>query len=86
MAVPQDDDIVVHFDGKYYLVTRDQWSKQELEGSNAGAAREVIVSGGLVGYIPPLPVAPGIGGFSTVVNLSAILKGSALFDTGFSDG
>jgi len=77
MADSQDDDIVVHYDGKYYLVTKDQWSKTELEGSNAGPAREVIVSGGLVGYIPPQPVAPGIGGFSTVVNLSAILKGSS---------
>jgi len=74
MAEPKDDDIVIHHEGKYYILTRDKWQATELEGSNAGPARVLVEAGGLVGYIPPRPVAPGIGGFSTVVNLSAILK------------
>ncbi|MEY2935127.1 MAG: hypothetical protein RL033_5876 [Pseudomonadota bacterium] len=76
MAEAKDEDIVVHYGGKYYILTKAQWQTTELEGSNAGPARVLIEAGGTVGYIPPTPVAPGIGGFSTVINLSAILKGS----------
>lgn len=75
MADPKDDDIVIHYEGKYYIVTSDEWQATELEGSNAGPAKVLVEAGGTVGYIPPAPVAPGIGGFSTVVNVSAILKG-----------
>ncbi len=76
MALPKDEDIVVHHEGKFYILTKEQWQKTELEGSSAGPARTMIETGSTVGYIPPKPVAPGIGGFSTVLNLSAVLKGS----------
>ena len=81
MAQPKDDDIVVFFEGKYFLVKREAWSAEQLQGGNAGPAKVLIEAGATVGYIPPAPVAPGIGGYSTVLNLHAVLKGHGGFES-----
>ena len=74
---PKEDDVIVHFNDKYYLVDRSVWRKVIAEGPYAGPARALIVSGGVVGYIPAGPTeAPGVGGYSVVVDLSGIIRGA----------
>ncbi len=36
MAQPQDEDIVVHDNGKYYIITKAEWQKTELKEATLG--------------------------------------------------
>jgi hypothetical protein len=80
-----DEDIVIHFKGKYYMVKQETWfhGKVPTDGSLGKAlpaaasdnAEAFIKAGGIVGYVPEDP-AKMEGGYSTLINLDVILKGT----------
>ena len=75
MAKTKDENIVIFYKGKYYNLPKGVWQKQGIKLSNttAQAAKEkVIDKGKTVAYVPQ-PTDGSAGGYSTVLNLSAIL-------------
>jgi hypothetical protein len=74
-----DENIVIFYKGKYYDLPKEVWQKQgiKLAPLTAQSAKDkVIDKGKIVGYVPQ--IADGqAGGYSTVLNLSAILDKQA---------
>jgi hypothetical protein len=71
----KDDNIVVFYKGTYYDVPPKLWKQGTKLGSalSALAFKNVIQPGDKVGYIPKKLAGQQPGGYSTVVNLDAVI-------------
>ena len=73
---PKDNDIVVYFNKKYYLLREEKWkAAPQLAGEPAGPAKTLINAGGTVGYRKDRGGAPGSGGYSCIIDFGAVRKG-----------
>jgi hypothetical protein len=73
----KDENVVIYYGGKYYDIPPGVWKVKNLElGGPASqfAKKNVIDPGDEVGYVPEVLATGGAGGYSTVLNLDAILK------------
>jgi len=71
----KDLNIVIYHKGKYIKLTPQQWQAgEELQGAAKSPGKAVVKAGKKVKYVPEESGAPGIGGYSTVLNLDAVLK------------
>jgi hypothetical protein len=72
----ENERIVIYYQGKYLNLKAKSWKKvaKPLKGFNTSPAQEVIDANKKVAFIPVEEgQAPGIGGYSVVLNLDALL-------------
>jgi len=71
----KEEDVVIYFNGHYYGLTKTYWeAAPKLAKTTAQFAKDEVIDKHLdVGYVPR-PKDGAEGGYSTVLNLSAILK------------
>jgi hypothetical protein len=67
--------VVIHYKGKYFELAPADWQgAKQLGGVGISAAKSVVKDGKKVKYIPDVDAAaPGVGGYSTILNLDAVL-------------
>jgi hypothetical protein len=73
----KDENLVIFYGGHYYDVPPSIWKKKELQMTGTTdqfAKNAVIDTGAEVGFIPQTVVGAQPGGYSAVINLTAILK------------
>jgi hypothetical protein len=70
----KDLKIVVYHKGTYYELDGAQWQAGRiLEGVEKSPGKAVVKSGKKVKYVPTESGATGVGGYSTILNLDAVL-------------
>jgi hypothetical protein len=71
----KDLNVVIHYKGRYFQLKPEEWQAvTELTGAAKSPAKAVVRDGKKVKYVPDVDAAAaGIGGYSTILNLDAVL-------------
>ena len=67
--------IVIHYKGKYFYVFEADWKRRELPPNSSGVAKALVERGTYVAHTGK--IAAPLGGWSSLLNLSAVIKGAS---------